>query len=180
MWKIARHIARLSLMIGVCVAFSSCVILLPFVHTDAGKQSPYSESGSISCSMNMARSLDAVNSSACVQGGSYRGARVGTRTSKQRKLEQLMVQLRNSDAAVRTNAATDIGALGSFASPAIGPLANAARYDESKWVRRASVKSLAKISSEPRVVQTLTAASHDSDKWVAHSAQKALHKMGTK
>jgi hypothetical protein len=180
MWKITREIIRLSLVVGIGSVFSSCVLLLPFVETDTGKQSPYSESGSISCSMNMARSLDAINSGACAQGSSYQRARLGTRTSKQRRLEQLLVQLSSSDAAARTGAATDLGALGSFASPAIDPLAHAARYDESKWVRRASVKSLAKISSEQQVVQTLTAASHDRDRWVAHSAQRALRKMGRK
>ncbi|HQH27297.1 MAG TPA: HEAT repeat domain-containing protein, partial [Oligoflexia bacterium] len=122
-------------------------------------------------------------SGTCAHGvSSPRGASASRQrsSSTQRRVNLLIKQLKHNDAAVRTNAATDLGAIGPGAHDAIEPLAQAARDDSSKWVRRAAVKSLPRISSGPRVVDVLAAACNDKDRWVAQSAEKVLRRMRSK
>lgn len=96
--------------------------------------------------------------------------------SKAMRVAMLVKQLRSGSEVSRTHAATDLGRMGKSAKGAIDDLSNSLRYDESKWVRRAAVKSLAKISGNS-VVAPLTFALNDNNPWVVHSAKNALRKV---
>lgn len=94
----------------------------------------------------------------------------------EQRLARLLTQLRQGSEVARTHAATDIGMMGLGAKTAVDELSYAVRYDNSKWVRRSAVKSLAKISG-PEVVAPLEHALQDRDRYVAHSAKNALRKV---
>lgn len=99
------------------------------------------------------------------------------RSRTEASVQRLISQLADKEPAVRTGAATDLGSFGAAAESAVEPLAKAVRQDPSEWVRRAAVKSLAKIGT-PGVVEPLRLALNDRNKWVAHSATNALRKLG--
>jgi HEAT repeat protein len=101
---------------------------------------------------------------------------VGARVSKKARVDSLISQLKHEDDVVRTHAATDLGMMGSKAQRAVKPLYSVLERDESKWVRRAAVKALAKIGT-PEVLAPLTFALSDSNKYVVHSAKRALKKL---
>lgn len=97
--------------------------------------------------------------------------------TKDARAEELLNRLRAGNAAERTNAATDLGVLG-FTHPKVGAaLVGALKRDESKWVRRAAAKSIARLRI-PDAVSALRAAANDRDEYVAHSAQEALRRFG--
>ena len=113
----------------------------------------------------------------------HQTAKTTTRTKRRRvkmskamRVEMLVKQLRSGSEVARTHAATDLGRLGKSAKSAVSDLSNSLRYDESKWVRRAAVKSLAKISGDS-VVAPLKFALNDNNPWVVHSAKNALRKV---
>jgi HEAT repeat protein len=87
------------------------------------------------------------------------------------KLSLYRKQLLSSSDAVRTNAATQIGMMGKVAYPAVHDLERAVLQDNSKWVRRASVKALYKIGSRSSLA-VLRKATSDSDYYVKTSASK--------
>ncbi len=89
----------------------------------------------------------------------------------------LVKKMSHSSDVVRTNAATEIGNLGAEnlgdqASISISKLENLAESDTSKWVRRASIKALAKIGS-PSSLSVITSSFKDPDPYVRHSAENA-------
>jgi hypothetical protein len=97
----------------------------------------------------------------------------GARAKSDVLYRQLVLQLKNPDAAKRTCAATELASLNRNKGDLIPHLVHALRYDQSKWVRRAAAKSLGKIGSKD-VIQPLMQAQNDRDKWVAHTATNAL------
>jgi HEAT repeat protein len=72
----------------------------------------------------------------------------------------------------RVNAATLLGYLEKHAIDAVPYLENAALNDSSKWVRRASVKSLSKIGAKSSL-RIFDLARKDKDPYVKMSAEKA-------
>lgn len=79
-----------------------------------------------------------------------------------------------SDAA-RTRAATELGMYDSLALDAVPDLEHAAINDKSKWVRRASIKSLYKIGSHSSL-GVIRTATKDRDHYVKKSAEEAMNK----
>lgn len=102
---------------------------------------------------------------------------VTVRASDQgRRVLMLLAQLQSNDPAARTCAVTDLGFLPTHRAQIVPPLSRAVVHDKSKWVRRAAVKSLAKIA--PReAIPLLEVALRDSDRWVQHSAARALAQL---
>lgn len=106
----------------------------------------------------------------------------GTRTSVMtagsmlaKGVNELLIDLAHGDAALRSTAAYYLGALGTKARSAVPALTTAALRDSSNWVRRSSVKALAKIGS-PDVWPTIHLARNDADPWVRHSADNVLRR----
>ena len=170
-----------SLSLGGCVAF------LPFVDTEtAAKESEargyrehYGESyataqdvpGGRSASGSYTREYSApCREGSCARGGLATGRRPYDRSAL--LLKRYLVQLQDKQPAVRATAATSIGLLGPKASGAVQPLILALN-DQDKFVRRAAVKSLAKIGSKD-AVEPIRRRLNDRDKYVAHSAARAL------
>ena len=89
---------------------------------------------------------------------------------------RLLEQLRSTNAAQRTCAATDLGRIDGRRNETVAHLSFILKNDSSKWVRRAAAKSLGRIGTR-EVVAPLTAALSDRDKWVAHSAANALQQV---
>lgn len=99
------------------------------------------------------------------------------RVDRQRaKLLTLLAALSSADAATRTCAVTDLGFLPHFRHEIVPPVSHAVVNDESKWVRRAAVKTLAKVASAD-AIPLLRRALTDRDRWVQHSAAKALERL---
>jgi len=92
------------------------------------------------------------------------------------QLRSLIDNLHSEDDVVRVHAATDLGALGKAASPAVPTLSAVVLQDSSKWVRRSAVKALARIGDR-RGIPALERASRDRDRYVAHSANRALRRL---
>jgi hypothetical protein len=184
------------LSLSLSFTLSSCVLLVPFVETDLPKNEL-----ACRCRANNERSAAATEEHQnknfpytvpkpvlLLSSGRVQAAVQGTRQlvvrrakpapTLQTRISALLGQLQDQNAALRTNAATDLGMIGPAASSAISPLIRAVKNDDSKWVRRAAVKALVKISSGPDVVKTLQFALGDSNVWVAHSAAGALRRIG--
>lgn len=149
-------IIRRTFYFVVLIVSQGCFVLIPFIENQ-----PKHDSNC--CSKNKVYT-DSINT------------RQTKRSSS--KIALLLKDINSPDCAKRTRAATELGMLKSHARTAIEPLSQAIRQDECKWMRRASVKALAKISKEPEVIKTLKHASKDKDKWVAHSAQRCLKDIG--
>jgi len=163
-----------------CSFLGGCVAVVPLIEPDEGaKNPPVPYSVSVVCPT-------------CGKGGS-KAYSDSPWTAKKRVLAQcpvtsncaqtkhkvamLRTQLKHSDCAVRTRAASGLGDFGPQAVGAISELVKVVKADQCKWARRSSVKALAKISSEPRVIEALSHATRDKDRWVAHSATEALKKI---
>ena len=93
------------------------------------------------------------------------------------EVAKLMKLLNAKSDAVRTNASTDLGMLGSKASNAVPTLEGLAKNDPSKWVRRSAVKSLYKIGSPSSLAVLKEVSKDDSNMFVRESASNALAKM---
>ncbi len=161
---------RLVVFAAVCCSvLCSCVALLPFVQPDdtAIKNNNICQPGHKDDSL------------ACAVADSSVRASVPSVTKKKQRIEQLKKQLSDPDAARRTNAATSLGEFGPAARMAIPALIYAVKYDSSKWVRRASVKALPKISSDQETIAALRYALNDKNSWVSHSAANALKHIGS-
>ncbi|HMO17354.1 MAG TPA: HEAT repeat domain-containing protein [Oligoflexia bacterium] len=92
------------------------------------------------------------------------------------KVTNLRNQLKSGSDAERTRAASTLGDLGSASIPAVKELEYHCISDKSKWVRRASVKALAKIDGRgSRGV--IRKATEDRDPYVKASAQTALNRI---
>lgn len=90
--------------------------------------------------------------------------------------EYYLEKLENSNDAYRTRAATEVAEAGITNSKIISKLDYLALNDSSKWVRRASVKALAKLQGK-QAINTLSLAEKDKDPWVRHSAKLAKNKL---
>lgn len=123
----------------------------------------------------MAKSFDQVPG--CAK-NSNKTCHVNNSESKRYKLKErhTISMLNNSDDAIRTQAVTEVAEYGITEDSVIAKINEMAIHDKSKWVRRASVKTLAKTLGR-EALPTLKLASHDSDPWVRHSAQKAIIKL---
>jgi hypothetical protein len=84
-----------------------------------------------------------------------------------------LIQLEDQNSAVRTRAVTEIAEFGYSSEEVIAKIEKMASQDESKWVRRAAVKSLTKISGS-RSKSIIASACNDKDEWVRYSAKKAM------
>jgi HEAT repeat protein len=85
-------------------------------------------------------------------------------------------RLEDTNPAVRTRAVTEVAEFNYSSDEIIAKLERMASNDESKWVRRAAVKSLSKISGN-RSKNIISSACSDEDEWVRHSAKKAMLKL---
>ena len=169
-----------------CIAcsLSGCFALLPFVDTEtAAKESEakayrehYGESYATAQDVPLSSSGSYTRgySAPCRDGLCGREARRGADRSSL-MLKRYLVQLRDKQPAVRATAATSIGLLGPKATIAVQPLI-VALNDQDKFVRRAAVKSLAKIGSR-EAVEPIRRKLQDRDKYVAHSAARALQTL---
>lgn len=168
----------------IASSLSGCFALLPFVDTEtAAKESAangyrehYGESYVSAHDVPLSSSGSSTRgySAPCRDGVCGRSGRRATdRTSL--LLNRYLVQLRDKQAAVRATAATSIGLLGPKATIAVQPLI-VALNDQDKFVRRAAVKSLAKIGSR-EAVEPIRRRLQDRDKYVAHSAARALQTL---
>ncbi len=163
-------------------SLSGCAVLIPFVAESQIDQLAvlgppcYREMPKISASRDF--DLDFANNDPSMRSAGYDNNYVITpRRAKSDSLyRQLLQQLKHSDPAKRTCAATDLAALSRNKNDIIPYLADVLKHDANKWVRRAAAKSLGKIGTNT-VIAPLTAALGDSDKWVAHSAANALEKV---
>lgn len=184
----SSRIIVISLSLLMSVGLSACVVLVPFVETDltnskAGRSSrlePAQAAQSVSSGPLVYAAPKAVfvlEASRVAAGLPPRFAASRGALTTEARIRALLARLGDPNAAVRTNAATDLGLIGPQARAALGPLIRAVRSDESKWVRRAAVKALVKISCAPEVVKTLQLALGDSNEWVAHSAAGALRRI---
>ncbi len=91
------------------------------------------------------------------------------------KINFYIQQLSSASDATRAGAATQLGMLGYHAKPAVSNLEYSAIHDSSKWVRRASVKSLYKIGSHTSY-RVFEKAKNDSDYYVKTAAEQAINK----
>ncbi len=180
--SIARAIASLAI-VG---AFSGCFAFLPLIDTESaakeaeanGYRERYGESyeaardvpGGLSSSGSYTRAYAAPCDPTSVNCGRNRKTDRSTLL-----LRRYLVQLKDKQPAVRATAATSIGLLGPKATVAVQPLI-VALNDQDKFVRRAAVKSLAKIGSR-EAVEPIRRKLQDRDKYVAHSAARALQSL---
>ena len=109
------------------------------------------------------------------------GSSCQAKSSQQKRRYKLsdsryLTQLKDPNAAIRTQTATEVAELGLASEQIILTLENLVKTDPSKWVRRASVKSLAKISGD-RSREVIKLACKDKDEWVRQSANNALSKL---
>ncbi len=173
------------------LALSGCVVFVPFIESDL-PQSPTGSATSYAYEKSCAISQDPIVhffapqppgaiadvKSAALRSRSAPQPRRSPRLSKRaRKLSLLLRQLERGDEIVRTHAASDLGMMGSYASPAVDELGRALRFDSSKWVRRAAARSLGKIGSRQGIPALQRAVQSDRNKYVAHSAQRSLQRI---
>ncbi len=92
------------------------------------------------------------------------------------KESTILNQLESPNDAQRTRAVTDLIYLNERDEDIISKLESMVVTDESKWVRRAAVKALAKLSGKESLT-TLKFAKKDQDQWVRHSATEAIKKL---
>lgn len=92
------------------------------------------------------------------------------------KDSSLYYQLDSPNDAQRTRAVTELLHLNDNNPDVISKLESLVVTDDSKWVRRASVKALAKLSGRDSL-STLKYAKKDKDKWVRHSATEAIKNL---
>ncbi len=172
------------------VSLSGCFALLPLVDTETAAKESEAKGYREHYGESYANARDVPLSSSgsytrgytvpCDSGASGRDgscAPQGRRTTDRSSLllKRYLVQLRDKQAAVRATAATSIGLLGPKATVAVQPLILALN-DQDKFVRRAAVKSLAKIGSR-EAVEPIRRKLQDRDKYVAHSAARALQTL---
>lgn len=117
--------------------------------------------------------------------GGCMGKNVGTCSAQRKrysysryklKEKQSLSMLNNKDDALRTQAVTEMSEARYLNEDVIERIKNMAITDPSKWVRRASVKAISKISGK-HAIPTLKIALKDRDKWVRHSASQSLAKL---
>src|SRR5690606_605743 len=92
------------------------------------------------------------------------------------KDNSILNQLDSSSDAQRTRAVTELLYQNENDPETISKLESMVVKDKSKWVRRASVKALAKLSGKGSL-STLKIAKEDKDRWVRHSATEALKNL---
>lgn len=112
---------------------------------------------------------------------SREGIRYFTRESMQSRdarTDELLLQLREGNAALRTNAVTDLGLLAPLRGDAVSAVIYALKNDESKWVRRAAARTLGRLQLR-NSASALRVALNDGDKWVSHSAAEALKRISS-
>jgi hypothetical protein len=159
----SKMTTKLSLLISVIFFLPSCALVLLTepdeqalrVAANGGTLDAYCER----C-VNSSKRYSRINSS---KRGSLRNI----------PLEREYEGLSSKSDAARTRSATSFGLMGKEAIPALSKLEHLAIHDKSKWVRRASVKSLGKIR-ENSSYNILKKASKDSDPYVRMSAEAAL------
>lgn len=183
-----RQSGRASVVLAAAAYLSGCVALVPFIEPDAQARGEIERLEKASCPVEMAKHPQILFFAPEPTARRVpRGSRITLTTGATRavprpnvsgaaKLKLLVEQLHSGDPVVRTHAATDLGMMGRSATSAIDDLARAVRHDQSKWVRRAAVKSLGKIGTNAAQAP-LRDALRDSNKWVAHSAERALRRL---
>lgn len=108
-------------------------------------------------------------------------SRLGSCSSKDKKIKKTfkwsekkyLQKLDDPNPAARTRAVTEVAEHNFNSDVIIKKVEAMAQGDESKWVRRAAVKSLSKISGI-RSKNTIASACNDKDEWVRHSAKKVM------
>lgn len=158
--RAGRRVSALLLSGAVSVLCSGCFLYVPFLENDRDAAGTAAEKGEPAAIPTVSAAQPQAVS-----------------RMRQSPIDRLVANLSHPRAAVRVNAATDLGALGSKARPAIPALVSTLK-DQSYWVRRASAKALGKIGS-PSAVGPLREALRDRDKYVAQSAAGALRQIGT-
>ena len=101
-------------------------------------------------------------------------------TSKSKRFsfndQYYLQKLESENDALRTQAVNEIAEIGVTDPRVVSKIDYLAIHDSSKWVRRASVKALAKIQGQD-AIPTLSKAEKDKDPWVRHSASLAKSKL---
>lgn len=159
----SKMITKLLILISLLSFLPSCALMLLTepdeqalrVAANGGSLDPYCER----C-VNSSKKYSRINSA---KRGSLRNI----------PLEREFEGLTSNSDVVRTRSATSLGLMGKEALPALSKLEHLAIHDKSKWVRRASVKSLGKIG-EKSSHNILKKASKDSDPYVRMTADTAL------
>jgi hypothetical protein len=183
----------LSLLTGACLLWlSGCAVLIPFVQEQQAREqqvlaAQQAEEAARLAVINpppvhIAASSEERPFHSPAAGNDATGNNYvisGRRAKSDQLYRQLVRQLKNPDPAKRTCAATDLSRLNRSSGDLIPHLVRALRTDNSKWVRRAAVKSLGRIGTRA-VIAPLTAALNDRDRWVAHSAANALQGVRTR
>jgi hypothetical protein len=146
-------------------SFSACVFLIPMAQYEEDPSASHGGYGDPSFSQYRGDSPH--------RGGS---PYINTKGSPNTQLKTLIENLYSSKDVVRVHAASDLGALGAAASPAVPTLNSVLIKDPSKWVRRSAAKALARIGDK-RGIPALERAGRDRDRYVAHSANRALRRL---
>ena len=102
-----RFIAKIFL--PSLIILNGCAVLIPFVNPDGGGETLSAKRPAVSCSMNMARDLDDVNSGRCVNQTAHLVA--PSMNTGGKRINTLIDLLRCGDSAIRTFAATVVVAL---------------------------------------------------------------------
>lgn len=152
------NLAKTTIVTLIMLGMSGCVVFVPLIEDD-----PFSTHVEVPATP--------------LPSSSYRKTVQLDRAVRPSKVEKLIRSLQTGDPAARTNAATMLGYQNPVEPRSIDALITAL-HDDSKNVRRASVKALGRLKAQ-KAVPHLVAALRDRDKYVAHSAAGALRKIGT-
>ena len=155
-----RLFFKLICLTFVALTLNSCVVLVPYVKK---QQSLQSKNSQVKAYQVPRRSNQL-----------YFNTSLSSYDYKKHDLNLLISDLKSGSNVERVHAAFWVGEMGAKAVKAIPYLAANLRHS-NEWVRRASVKSLAKIPSRG-VIKYLKSATYDRNKFVSDSAKKALRR----
>ena len=153
---------KIAILLAFSAQITGCIVLVPFVEADPQSQ-------------EVARA--ASPSSYQSRRGVYKSPKYGIAGTPDQKVQRLIRQMKSPEVIDRIYAAYDLGELGPKAAPAVPVLVDGLQ-DSTKYVRRASVKALAKIgapacSSLPAMRRSM----NDKDHFVSGSAENAVRTL---
>ena len=153
---------KIALLLAFAAQGTGCIVLVPFVEADPQSQA-------------VARAANP--SSYQTRRGVYKSPKYALAATPDQKVQRLMRQMKSPEVIDRIYAAYDLGELGPKAAPAVPVLVDGLQ-DSTKYVRRASVKALAKIGAPAcGSLPAMRRSIGDKDRFVGASAENAVRKL---